>query len=197
MAHLWDRGVLNTSSWHGLEEERRRSRRRRTSASERANSTGSGALGAALFSQRLSQPPRPGPSTPVRGREARGAIHPAPTVSVASLKKAIGIAHGPRFTLDSTVREVMGALDEVEGLKVVPAEGTWTVGGSTLGRVRPGFEGFAKTIPAPWEASGLVMGQDAHGHKVVTRRLSALAPTHLEALVALANVVVGDGTEGR
>lgn len=99
------------------------------------------------------------------------------------------LAKPPPLTLDSTVREVQEALGGIEGLEVRPAEGTWTVGGSTLGSVRPGLEDLAKSISAPWEASGLVMGQDAHDHKVVTRRLSVLAPTALEALVALGNAV--------
>lgn len=93
-------------------------------------------------------------------------------ISFDHLRAATGLVKGPLpLTLDSTVREVEEALG---GLPVTLRDVTSTWGDQS---------------PEGWEASCALTGQDAWGHKVVTRRLSALAPTALEALVALANAV--------
>lgn len=90
----------------------------------------------------------------------------------------------PRFSLDSTVREVLEALTPVWPVEVRQIEAT---------EATRRFEtSEARGVHVGWEASCLFKGTDAHGRSVPTRRLSALAPTHLEAFVVLANVVVGE-----
>lgn len=83
----------------------------------------------------------------------------------------------PRFTLDSTVREVMGVLEGVVNvalsrLALTPAYADGAI-----------LKGYEASCSVAWE------GDDDRG----TRRLSALAPSALEALVALANEVVREG----
>ncbi len=94
------------------------------------------------------------------------------------------------LTLDSTLREVEEALAGVVGLTVKPAEGHWSVKAPVA---VVGVYGRTLEAPAPWEASGLILGEDAHGNKVVTSRVSATAETPMAALVALANLVRRSG----
>lgn len=104
---------------------------------------------------------------------------PAPKLRLTTRGLAQTLIDGslrhPRFTLDSTVREVLEALTPVWPVEVRELE-------MHRNDADDGFTGGG------FEARCSVRREDDQG----TRRLSALAPTHLEALVVLANVVVDE-----